>query len=206
MHVSPLLLWLPALLLSSGACSPSTDSGRPDPDAATTPGDDDDDDDDDLPGDDDDDLPGDDDDDDLPGDDDDDDDDDNLEWRDANLTTFTSYPEPGSDECENFSGCEYAGHFAFVEGQQSEEWVESHNIAAVHSDDADYYALKTLRVRSGSNEIDVTVYDMCSDDDCNGCCSNNSSETGFLIDLESFTSDRFGVEDGIVEFACLDCE
>ncbi|HUQ03713.1 MAG TPA: hypothetical protein VM261_14550 [Kofleriaceae bacterium] len=133
-------------------------------------------------------------------------DEDNLTWRDANLTNFTSYPEPGSEECEDFSGCEYAGRFAFVDGQQSEEWVMQHNIAAVHSDDADAYALKTLRVRSGANRIDVTVYDMCSDSDCGGCCTRNSAQTGFLIDLESYTAARFGVEHDIVEFACLDCE
>ena len=80
-----------------------------------------------------------------------------------------------------------------------------HNISAVHSNDADAYALKTLRLRSDDRRIDVTVYDMCSDSDCSGCCTRNSQETGFLIDIESYTAERFGVYDGIVEFACLDC-
>lgn len=132
-------------------------------------------------------------------------DEDNLPWRSANLTNFTSYPEPGSEECEDFNGCEWAGRFAFVDGQQSEAWVMQHNIAAVHSNDADQYALKTLRLRSDDRRIDVTVYDLCSDSDCGGCCTRNSAETGFLVDIESYTAERFGVYHGIVEFACLDC-
>ncbi|MCC7535404.1 MAG: hypothetical protein IT379_04300, partial [Deltaproteobacteria bacterium] len=129
-----------------------------------------------------------------------------LTWRLANLTNFTSYPEPGSEECVEYSGCEWAGQFAFVDGQQSEEWVMMQNIAAVHSDDAGEYALKTLRIRQDGREIDVTVYDMCSDSDCDGCCTANSAETGFLIDIERYTMERFGSGDGIVEWACLDCD
>jgi hypothetical protein len=132
-------------------------------------------------------------------------DEDNLDWKPARLTEFTSYPEPGSEECEEFSGCKYAGYFEFVDGQQTEEWVEAHNIAAVHSDDAGDYALKTLRVRHGDARIDVTVYDMCSDSDCDGCCTQNRGSAGFLVDLESYTYARFGVDDDYVEFACLDC-
>jgi hypothetical protein len=134
-----------------------------------------------------------------------DDDDGELQWRNANLTNFTSYPDPGSDECENYNGCMWAGYFAFVDGQMPESWVMSHNIAAVHSRDAGAYALKTLRLRQGSRQIDVTVYDMCADSDCNGCCTRNASETGFLIDVESYTMQRFGSGDGIVQWACLDC-
>jgi hypothetical protein len=132
-------------------------------------------------------------------------DDDDLEWRQANLTWFTSWPDPGSEECEEYNGCTWAGYFAFVDGQRSEEWVSQHDIAAVHSRDAGEYALKTLRLRQGGREIDVVVYDMCSDSDCDGCCTRNASETGFLIDLESYTMERFGSGDGIVEWACLDC-
>jgi hypothetical protein len=128
-----------------------------------------------------------------------------LEWHTANLTNFTSYPDPGSEECEEYNGCMWAGYFAFVDGQQSEAWVQQHNIAAVHSRDAGQYALKTLRLRQGAHQLDVTVYDMCSDSDCSGCCTENASETGFLIDLESYTMQRFGSGDGIVEWACLDC-
>jgi hypothetical protein len=133
-------------------------------------------------------------------------DDGDLTFRRANLTNFESYPEPGSDECEDFSGCEYFGQFAFVDGKQTEQWVREHNIVAVHSRDGDEFALKTLRLRGDGNEIDVTVYDICSDRDCNGCCTNNMRETGFLIDIEKYTMQRFGLGDGVIEFACLDCE
>lgn len=135
-----------------------------------------------------------------------DDDDDELDWQLANLTNYTSYPEPGSEECEDFSGCEWAGQFAFVDGQQTEEWVAAHNIAAVHEDDAGRYALKTLRLRHNGRTIDVTVYDMCADRDCDGCCTQNASQTGFLIDIESYTMERFGYGHGLVEWACLDCD
>jgi hypothetical protein len=46
---------------------------------------------------------------------------------------------------------------------------------------------------------------MCSDSDCDGCCTANSSNTGFLIDLESYTKERFGSGSGVVEWYCLDC-
>ena len=130
---------------------------------------------------------------------------DNLVWRKANLTNFTSYPDPGSEECIEFNGCTWAGQFAFVDGTMPESWVKSHNIIAVHSRDASKYKLKTLRLRQGSHQIDATVYDMCSDSDCDGCCTENASETGFLIDVEKYTMQRFGTGDGIVDWACLDC-
>jgi hypothetical protein len=129
----------------------------------------------------------------------------NAVWRKANLTNFESHPDPGSEECIRYGGCTWAGQFAFVSGKQTEAWVMNHNIAAVHARDADAYKLKTLRLRQNGRMIDVTVYDQCSDGDCNGCCTRNSSETGFLIDIEKYTMQRFGSGDGIVEFVCLDC-
>ena len=35
--------------------------------------------------------------------------------------------------------------------------------------------------------------------------SRNAASTGFLIDLESYTADRFGQGDGIVDWTCVDC-
>ncbi|MBI2390119.1 MAG: RICIN domain-containing protein [Deltaproteobacteria bacterium] len=128
-----------------------------------------------------------------------------LVWRKANLTNYTSYPDPGSEECVKYSGCEWAGQFAALSGKQPESWVKSHNIAAVHGKDFDKYKLKTLRLRQGGRTIDATVYDMCADSDCSGCCTENSKETGFLIDIEKYTMERFGSGDGIVEWTCLDC-
>jgi hypothetical protein len=129
----------------------------------------------------------------------------NLTFRKANLTNFTSYPDPGSEECVKFNGCMWAGMFAALDGKQPLSWVMSHNIAAVHSKDFNKYKLKTLRLKKGGKTIDVVVYDMCADSDCSGCCTDNSRETGFLIDIESFTAERFGVGDGIVDWACVDC-
>ncbi|WP_437485342.1 hypothetical protein WME75_00625 [Sorangium sp. So ce1014] len=128
-------------------------------------------------------------------------------WRTASLTEFESYPDPGSEECIKFNGCMWAGQFAALEGQQSESWVQEHNIAAVHSKDFEAYKLKTLRLRKDGKEIDVTVYDMCSDSDCSGCCTENARPSGFLIDIEKYTVGRFGVPaDGQVEWRCLDCD
>ncbi|HVJ13807.1 MAG TPA: carbohydrate-binding protein [Polyangiaceae bacterium] len=128
-----------------------------------------------------------------------------ITWRSANLTWFTSYPDPGSEECLEYNGCTWAGQFAALSGTQPIEWVQANNIAAVHSKDFAAYKLKTLRIRQGSKQIDAKVYDMCSDSDCSGCCTANSSSTGFLIDLESFTKERFGSGSGTVEWYCLDC-
>lgn len=128
-----------------------------------------------------------------------------LVWRKANLTWFTSYPDPGSEECLQYNGCTWAGQFAGVDGKQSESWVQSHNIAAVHSKDFSKYELKTLRLKQGTKTIDVVVYDMCADSDCSGCCTKNAGSLGYLIDLESYTAARFGADDGVVDWACLDC-
>jgi hypothetical protein len=127
-------------------------------------------------------------------------------WRKANLTNYESYPDPNSDECIQFNGCFWAGQFAFLSGVQPESWVKANNIAAVHSKDASKYKLKRLLLRQGSRQIEVKVYDMCSDSDCNGCCTQNASETGFLIDIEKYTMQRFGSGSGIVEYMCLDCD
>ncbi len=126
-------------------------------------------------------------------------------WKRADLTNFTSYPDPDSEECREYNGCTWAGQFAFVNGKKSENWVRNHNIIAVHQRDANRYKLKTFRLKKGSDQIDVKVYDMCADSDCDGCCTENARGTGFLIDIESYTMDRFGHGDGVVQWKCLDC-
>ena len=128
-----------------------------------------------------------------------------LTWKQASLTNFTSYPDPGSDECVKYNGCMWAGQFAAVDGKQTEAWVMAHNIVAVHSKDFATYKLKTLRLRKDGHEIDVTVYDECADSDCSGCCTENAKPSGFLIDVEKYTAQRFAVGDGQVDWACLDC-
>ena len=128
-------------------------------------------------------------------------------WNKANLTWYTSWPEPGSEECEDYNGCTWAGWFAGLEDQQTEEWVSEHNIIAIHEKDWDTYKLKTFRLRKNGHTIDAVVYDMCSDSDCDGCCTKNAGKVGFLIDIESYTKARFNnYGSGTVEWTCLDCE
>ena len=130
-------------------------------------------------------------------------------WNKAHLTWYTSWPEPGSEECEDYNGCTWAGWFAGLNEQQTEEWVSQHNIIAVHEKDWKTYKLKTFRLKQNGRTIDAVVYDMCSDSDCDGCCTENAGELGFLIDIESYSCKRFtddGDCDGVVEWTCLDCE
>lgn len=131
-------------------------------------------------------------------------------WNRAALTWYTSWPEPGSEECEDYNGCTWAGWFAGLEDQQTEEWVSEHNIIAVHEKDWDSYKLKTFRLRQNDHTIDAVVYDKCADSDCDGCCTQNAGELGFLIDIESYTCERLsGTKDGcdgVIEWTCLDCE
>lgn len=128
-------------------------------------------------------------------------------WNKANLTWYTSWPEPGSEECEDYNGCTWAGWFAGLEDQQTEEWVSEHNIIAIHEKDWDTYKLKTFRLRKNGHTIDAVVYDKCADSDCEGCCTKNAGKIGFLIDIESYTRKRFNnYGSGVVEWTCLDCE
>jgi hypothetical protein len=125
-------------------------------------------------------------------------------WKKADLTNYESYPT-SEEECHEYNGCEYEGEFAFVDGKKSKDWVKKHNIISINKKDSKKYKLKTFAIRQGTKSINATVYDECSDSDCDGCCSDNSKNTGFLIDMESFTYKRFGGHDGIVEWMCLDC-
>src|SRR5712672_184546 len=120
-----------------------------------------------------------------------------LTWRQATLTDFTSYPDPGSVECIQFSGCKYEGMFAaFGREVKTEQWVMEHNIASVHEKDFQTYVGNTLRLRKDTNTIDVVVYDECVASDCSGCCTRNAMPSGFLIDIEKYTFMRFGEPDG----------
>ena len=128
-----------------------------------------------------------------------------LQWREANLTYYESYPEKGSEECLNFSGCEWEGMFAAVDGKMSEFWVKNHKIISIHSKDFEKYKLKTFRITQGPKSIDAKVYDMCADSDCDGCCTENAGDVGFLIDMERYTAEKFGSKSGKVKWSCLDC-
>lgn len=131
-------------------------------------------------------------------------------WNKAYLTWYISWPDPGSEECVVYNGCEWAGYFAGLPDQQTEEWVSEHNIISIHEKDWGKYKLKTFRLRQNGRTIDATVYDKCADSDCEGCCTKNAGELGFLIDIESYTCERLsGTKDGcdgVIEWTCLDCE
>lgn len=131
-------------------------------------------------------------------------------WNKAYLTWYISWPDPGSEECVVYNGCEWAGYFAGLDDQQTEQWVSEHNIISIHEKDWNKYKLKNFRLRQNGRTIDAVVYDMCSDSDCDGCCTQNAGDLGFLIDVESYTCERLTGSkegcDGVVEWTCLDCE
>lgn len=131
-------------------------------------------------------------------------------WNKAYLTWYISWPDPGSEECVVYNGCEWAGYFAGLDNQQTEQWVSEHNIISIHEKDWDKYKLKTFRLRQNGHTLDAVVYDMCSDSDCEGCCTQNAGDLGFLIDIESYSCERLSGKkdacDGVVEWICLDCD
>lgn len=128
-----------------------------------------------------------------------------LAWRKARLTWYESYPDPNSEECIKYNGCTWAGQFAAL-GKKPKEWVAANNLVAVHSKDYNAYKLKTLRLKHKDFLIDAQVVDMCSDSDCGGCCTQNANTGGgFLIDLEIHGTRRFGLDDGSIEWTCLNC-
>lgn len=128
-------------------------------------------------------------------------DDPDLTWRTGMKTYYESYPEPGSEECVEFNGCKYQGQFAACENTMPERWVAAHDLAAVFP--LGDLALHRLCIRSGEHTLVVTVVDTCADADCDGCCSENRGDADALVDLEKYTAERFGVEDGPIEWADL---
>lgn len=129
-------------------------------------------------------------------------DDSGLIWKNAQKTHYTSYPDPGSEECIKYSGCKWEGLFAGCEGKQPEAWVESTNIAAIFPH---YGSLQGHRLclRSGSTRMIVNVIDTCADSDCSGCCTRNLGDKDALVDLESYTNARWALPDGEIEWADL---
>lgn len=125
-----------------------------------------------------------------------------LVWKTAAKTEYTSFPDPGSPECIEYSGCDYMGMFAACAKTATEEWVASHNIVAAFPDFATL-SLHDLCLKSGSKTIVVTVIDTCGDSDCGGCCTRNKGAADQLIDIESYTAARFGVPDGRIQWADL---
>jgi hypothetical protein len=121
-------------------------------------------------------------------------------WYSARLTNFNSYPEAGSNECDQFNGCEWTGQFYGEDGPHSEAWVRQHNIVAVHMKDWDWLGNQTLRLRQDSRIIVAQAIDACADSDCDNCCTKNLGGDGYLIDIEKSTMQRFQSGDGLVDF------
>jgi hypothetical protein len=125
-----------------------------------------------------------------------------LNWKTANKTYYESYPEPGSEECIKYNGCQWEGQFSACEGKKDEKWVEATNIAAVFPL-FDELAHHELCIRSGDRVMIVNVIDTCGDADCDGCCTRNQGEADALIDLESYTNARWVLPDSLIEWADL---
>ncbi|ATB42947.1 hypothetical protein CYFUS_008426 [Cystobacter fuscus] len=125
-----------------------------------------------------------------------------LVWKTANKTNYTSYPDPGSEECTKYNGCTWAGQFAACSGKKSEAWVAAHNIAAVFPN-MNALKLHDICLKSGTKTMVVTVLDTCADSDCSGCCTQNKGDADALIDLESYTNARWGLPDGRIQWADL---
>ena len=125
-----------------------------------------------------------------------------LVWKSANKTNYTSYPDPGSEECVKYNGCMWAGQFAACSDKKVEGWVAQHDIVAAFPD-FDTLALHDLCLRKGDAVMIVTVLDTCGDSDCSGCCTENQGSADELIDVESYTNERWGVPDGGIEWADL---
>ena len=124
-----------------------------------------------------------------------------LVWKSANKTNYESYPAPGSDECVNYNGCTWAGEFAYCDDKKPESWVQAHNIVSVFPSNG--LVRHDLCLKSGSNTIVVTAIDTCGDSDCNGCCTENRGTADRLIDIEKYTDQRWGVDDGPIQWADL---
>lgn len=125
-----------------------------------------------------------------------------LTWKSANKTWYESYPDPGSEECIKYNGCTWAGQFSACDGKKPEAWVQAHNIVSAFPD-FDTLQLHDLCLKSGDKTLVVTVLDTCGDDDCGGCCTQNQGDADQLIDIESYTNERWGVDDGRIQWADL---
>jgi len=125
-----------------------------------------------------------------------------LVWKTAHKTWYESYPDPNSAECIEYNGCTWEGLFAACDTKRPESWVADRNIVAAFPDYPSLM-LHDLCLRKGTETIVVTVLDTCADSDCSGCCTQNQGAEEQLIDLESYTNERWGVPDGQIEWADL---
>ena len=120
----------------------------------------------------------------------------------ASMTWYQSYapccpgnpnydPAAPTEECDNYSACDYPGVFAYT-SPKSLEWVQANSIAAFFSanGDNDLYAAREVRLSALGKNVTVKVVDTCGDNDCGGCCTANAQPSGYLVDLEYWTAVR----------------
>ncbi|KAL4451342.1 hypothetical protein ABPG77_009414 [Micractinium sp. CCAP 211/92] len=129
-------------------------------------------------------------------------------WYTATATYYNSYPPCCHDssadqsECDDYSGCQWEGQFAALDGKQSKSWVKKNNIVSFFEPPNSQnrkewdrkWKNKTLRLRNPDTgaTLDVKVLDTCDDADCDGCCTHNANKNGgHLVDLEYYTAKRF---------------
>jgi hypothetical protein len=154
----------------------------------------------------------------------------------ASFTYYNSYPfccpnSPNYDptapsqECTEYSGCDYIGDFAAfvnstnVNGYRSFPFIQGHNLIAFYDNHDpkgsswfNKYAGKTIKLtkvyKKQVHSFNATIADTCSNSDCSNCCTTNSGSTGYLVDMEYYTvMNNFGNTDavsGSIEFEIYD--
>ena len=131
-------------------------------------------------------------------------------WTEASLTTYTSFPaccsDPNADpaECTDYSGCDYQGQFAFIP-EQTEDWVQQNDVCAFATTHGDIntYANQKILIDKWDKTIECNVVDTCADSDCDGCCTENAGESGYLIDMEYWTVQRYYGDGNAYGQACF---
>lgn len=132
-------------------------------------------------------------------------------WLPAVGTIYDSWPKPGSKECVDYSGCQWAGMFSSTDpgpcagpcntaadgsqaqlldggsGQVCCRWpeavVKSWAMAATYDKDTALLG-KTLQIMVEGvpgRTATVNVRDVCADSDCDGCCKTNTGNKAWKL-------------------------
>lgn len=132
-------------------------------------------------------------------------------WSKAVGTVYDSWPKPGTKECIDYSGCEWAGLFNSIDAGPErgpckngakkldggngdvkcrfpESTVKSWRVAATWERDAALLGKQVQVLIEGQSKIvTLNVLDTCSNSDCDGCCSSNTGNGKYkLIDIEKW--------------------
>jgi hypothetical protein len=138
-------------------------------------------------------------------------------WRPAIGTVFDSWPQLGTRECADYSGCKWAGCFSQISAGWSAStcrrgstwrdygpgtdflcrWTEATvakwSMAATWDRDPTIQRKQVevmVEGRPGAT-VTVNVGDVCKDSDCAGCCSKNTGNGAWtMIDMEKVPASR----------------